>query len=249
MTAFHLTGRNILVTGASSGIGRQVAISITEMGGNVIITGRDASRLNETFLGLKKGNNKMIVADLLLPDDMQNLVNELPPLDGIVNCAGTVNPLPIKFLTEEKIAGIFDINYKMQALLMAQITRHKKLNRDASVVFMSSISAQHPHKGGALYSGSKAAIESLSKVVALEFFTLGIRSNCLSPAMVRTPMFDAAVEKTTTEAMESHINKYPLGVGSPEDVANAAIFLLSDASRWITGTTITLDGGFLLGGK
>ena len=119
---------------------------------------------------------------------------------------------------------------------------------NASIVFISSISAAHPHKGGALYSGSKAAIESFSKVVALEFYPLSIRSNCIAPAMVKTPMYDYAEKGASKETLDEHVKKYPLGVGTVEDVGNAAIFLLSDASKWITGTTITLDGGFLLGG-
>jgi NAD(P)-dependent dehydrogenase (short-subunit alcohol dehydrogenase family) len=248
MTPFHLHQKTILVTGASSGIGRQVALSICEMGGNVIITGRSEERLQETFLMLKKGINKSIKADLLDEKNIQDLVGQLPALDGIVNCAGTVHPFPVKFLSGKKIDEIFDINYKVQVTLTAQIARAKKLNNGASLVFLSSISAQHPHKGGALYSGSKAAIESFSKVVALEFFHQKIRSNCLSPAMVKTPMYDKAEAQGTKEQMDAHINKYPLGPGTTEDVANAAIFLLSDASKWITGTSITLDGGFLLGG-
>jgi len=248
MTPFHLQNKTILVTGASSGIGRQVAVSICEMGGNVVITGRDQQRLNETFSLLKSGNNLQILADLQKEEELQALMAAIPSLDGIVNCIGIVKPFPIKFLSEEKIADTFDINYKTQVLLMAQISRQKKLNKNASVVFISSISAAHPHKGGAMYAGSKAALEAFSKVMALEFFQQGIRSNCLVPAMVKTPMYEYAEKDASKEKLDEHVSKYPLGVGTPEDVANAAIFLLSDAARWITGTSITLDGGFLLGG-
>lgn len=248
MTPFHLHNKTILVTGASSGIGRQIALSICEMGGNVVITGRDKKRLEETFINLKGKNNSSITADLLNQNDLSALVNNIPMLDGIVHCAGIVKPFPVKFLSEEKIQETFQTNYNIQVLLMAQITRQKKINKNASIVFLSSISATHPHKGGALYSASKAAIESLSKVIALEFYPQGIRSNCLSPAMVKTPMYDYAEKGASKETLDEHINKYPLGIGSPSDVANAAVFLLSDASKWITGITITLDGGFLLGG-
>lgn len=249
MTPFHLYNKTILVTGASSGIGKQIAKSISDMGGNVIITGRNKERLDETFSSLDiKYNNVCITADLLNKEELSSLVNQLPAIDGIVHCAGIVKPFPIKFLTEEKIQETFQSNYNMQVLLMAQVTRQKKLSKNASVVFISSISATHPHKGGALYSGSKAAIESLSKVTALEFYPLGIRSNCISPAMVKTPMYEYAEKGASKETLDEHINKYPLGVGSPEDVANTAVFLLSGASKWITGITITLDGGFLLGG-
>jgi NAD(P)-dependent dehydrogenase (short-subunit alcohol dehydrogenase family) len=248
MNPFDLNNKTILITGASSGIGRQTAISICEMGANVIITGRSKDRLSETFSLLKKGDNKIIEADLLKEKAAQSLCDQLPMLDGIVNCAGSVSPFPIKFLSEEKIDETFNLNYKVQVTLIAKITRNKKLNKGASIVFLSSISAAHPHKGGALYSGSKAAIEAFSKVVALEFFPQKIRSNCIAPAMVRTPMYDKAEAQGSKEQMDAHVSKYPLGTGTPEDVANAAIFLLSDASKWITGTTLTLDGGFLLGG-
>ena len=130
MTPFHLYNKTILVTGASSGIGRQVAISVCEMGGNVIITGRNSERLNETLSLLKSGNNKIISADLLNENDLQKLVEQLPLVDGVVNCAGIVKPLPIKFLSEEKIAETFSVNYNVQALLMATITRQKKLNKN-----------------------------------------------------------------------------------------------------------------------
>ncbi|MBP8033109.1 MAG: SDR family oxidoreductase [Bacteroidia bacterium] len=243
-----MQNKTILVTGASSGIGKQIAKSICEMGGNVVITGRDKDRLQETFSQLQAGDNIIFAADLLKQNDLVTLVNQLPLLDGIVHCAGVVKPFPVKFLSEEKIQETFLTNYNIQILLMAQITRQKKLNKKASIVFLSSISAAHPHKGGALYAGSKAAIEAFSKVVALEFYPQGIRSNCIAPAMVKTPMYEYAEKGASKETLDEHVNKYPLGVGEPLDVANTAVFLLSDASKWITGITITLDGGFLLGG-
>jgi NAD(P)-dependent dehydrogenase (short-subunit alcohol dehydrogenase family) len=247
-TPFHLTNKTILVTGASSGIGQQIAISISEMGGNLIISGRNDKRLTETFTKLKKGNHSQIIADITKEEEIKILTQQLPKLDGIVNCVGMVTPFPIKFINQEKIDETFNLNYNAQVLLISSITRAQKLNKNASIVFLSSISGTHPHKGGTLYSGSKIALESFSKVLALEFFPMGIRSNCIAPAMVKTPMYEYSEQNASKETMDAHIAKYPLGVGLPEDVANTAIFLLSDASRWITGTTITLDGGFLLGG-
>jgi NAD(P)-dependent dehydrogenase (short-subunit alcohol dehydrogenase family) len=248
MTPFHLNNKTILVTGASSGIGKQVAISLSEMDAKVVCTGRNKDKLEQTFSQLINSGHSIFQSDLLVEDNVSALVKNCPQLDGVVHCVGTVDPFPIKFLSKTKIDQIFDVNYQVQALLMAQLTRQKKLNRDASVVFVSSISASHPHKGGSLYAGSKAALETFSKVVALEFYQMGIRSNCIAAAMVKTPMYDKAAQQTTKEVMDEHISKYPLGVGLPEDVANAAIYLLSDASRWVTGTTLTLDGGLLLGG-
>ncbi len=247
MTPFQLNNKTILITGASSGIGKQAAISISEIGANVVITGRNQKRLDETFQLLKGKNNLQFSADLLVQEELQKLVEQLPQLDGVFNCAGIVKPFPIKFISTEVLDEVFKINFNAQALLMAQLTRQKKINKNASIVFSSSIAAAHPYKGGALYSSSKAALETYSKVIGLEFSNLGIRSNCIASAMVKTPMFDTAEHQGTKERMDEHIKKYPLGVGLPSDVTNAAIFLLSDASRWMTGQTITLDGGFLLG--
>ena len=249
MTPFHLNNKTILVTGASSGIGRQVAISISEMGGNVVLSGRKKAELEVTLSNLTKGNHQIYAADLLDETARKELVKNIPTLDGIVNSAGVVKPFPIKFITQEKIDETLNINYEIPLLLMAELTKSKKINKNASIVFMSSISGQHPHKGGALYAASKAAIESLSKVFALENYHLGIRSNCISPAMVKTEMYEEAEKGMSKESMDEHVNQYPLGVGHPTDVANTAIFLLSDASKWITGINIVLDGGFLLEAK
>lgn len=248
MNPFQLNDKTIFITGASSGIGREVAITVASMGAKTVITGRDEVRLKETFQSLKGSGHQMFVADLIVENELNDLVKNLPQLDGVVHCAGKVHPFPIKFYTDEKIHEIFDINYKAPVMLMAGIGRTKKLNKSASIVFMSSISAQHPPKGGALYSGAKSALEAFSKGVALEFFLQGVRSNCIAAAMVKTPMYEVAALQTTHEAMENHLSKYPLGIGLPQDIANAVVFLLSDGSRWITGTTLTLDGGYLLGG-
>ena len=246
-TPFHLHNKTILVTGASSGIGRAIAVSIAKMGGTVIASGRDETRLEET-LGILDGKGHQFIAQDLLDDEGRNkLVEQLPSLNGIVHCAGVVHPYPIKFLNQKKIDETLNINYEAPVLLMSAITQKKKLMKDASIVFLSSISGQHPHKGGAMYAGAKAALESFSKVLALEFYPQGIRSNCISPGMVKTAMYDEAEEGMSKESMDEHIAQYPLGVGYPEDVANTTIFLLSDAARWITGINITLDGGFLLG--
>ena len=249
MTPFHLNNKTVLVTGASSGIGKQVAISISNMGGSVILTGRDAKRLEETLSLLSGETHKIIDADLANSEQRTHLVTAIPKLDGVVNCAGVVNPFPIKYISQSKIDETLNINYEIPLLLMAEISKRNKLNKKASVVFLSSISGQHPHKGGVLYASSKAAIEALSKVFALENYHLGIRSNCISPAMVKTPMYHEAAEDMSKESMDAHVAQYPLGVGEPTDVANAAVFLLSDASKWITGINIVMDGGFLLEAK
>jgi NAD(P)-dependent dehydrogenase (short-subunit alcohol dehydrogenase family) len=247
-TPFHLNGKTILVTGASSGIGRQIAVSISLMGGKLILTGRNPEELQKTKTLLHGSGHTAITADLLKENERKTLLDTMTAVDGFVHCAGVVHPFPIKFIDQKKIDETMKINYEAPVLLTGGLLKNKKLNKNASVVFMSSISGQHPHKGGALYGSAKAAIETFAKVVALENYTQGIRCNVLSPGMVITPMYKQAEQEMSKEEMDKHVARYPLGAGQPEDVANAAVFFLSDASRWITGVNLTLDGGFLLEG-
>lgn len=247
-TPFHLQDKNILITGASSGIGRQIAVTVARMGGNVFLVGRNEKRLQEACQNLNGSGHQYFICDILVEEQVNQLISKLPSLDGVVHSVGFVRPYPVKFLSTEKINETFGPNYFSQMLLMASLLRLKKIQIKASIVFISSIAASHPHKGGALYAGSKSALEAFSKVLALELYPQGVRSNCVAPAMVKTPMYEYSEQNASKETMDAHVEKYPLGVGMPEDVANAVVFLLSDASRWITGTTITLDGGFLLGG-
>lgn len=245
-TPFHLTGKTILVTGASSGIGRQVAVSVAQMGGHVVLTGTSEERLEETRRLCNDDAAVIIAADLIKAEARETLAAQIPKLDGLVHCAGFVHSYPTRFLTQEKMDETMNINYEAPVLLMAAIQKHKKLNANASLVFITSICSEHPYRGGALYGSSKAGMETFSKVLALELSDKQIRSNCIAPAMVKTPMFDKAESETSKEMMDKHIEQYLLGAGLPEDVANTAIFLLSPASRWITGETITLDGGLRL---
>lgn len=244
--SFQLNNKTILITGASSGIGRATAIKCAGMGGRLVITGRNSVKLQETFNNLTGENHCIIEGDLTEEKSLNNIIQDCPELDGVVHCAGVVHPFPIGYINSEKINQTFKPNFYAAVELTNKLFKSKKINHHASLVFLSSISGQHPHKGGAMYAASKAAIEAFSKTIALEFASKAIRSNCLCPAMVKTAMFDTAAEGITEEAMEMHIKKYPLGVGYPEDIANAAVFLLSPASRWITGTNIVLDGGLLL---
>jgi NAD(P)-dependent dehydrogenase (short-subunit alcohol dehydrogenase family) len=247
-TPFHLNNKVILITGASSGIGSQIAISVSQMGGKVIITGRDEGRLQETYNQLDGNGHVMLTADLKDPVQVEKLIESLPQLDGLVMNAGAVEAYPIKFLTVDKIKDTFNLNFDAIVLLIAGITRKRKLNKEGSVVFISSISSRFPPKGGAMYSSAKAALQTFSKVVALENSIQKIRANCILPGMVKTALYDEVEKTVTKESMDAHIASYPLGVGYPEDVANAAVFLLSDASRWITGTNLVIDGGCILNG-
>ena len=247
MNEFSLAGKTILVTGASSGIGRQVAITAARHGATLCITGRNESRLAETYRQLSDPASPIPhlfhSADLTSDSEMQSLIDELPLLDGIVHCAGIVAPLPVKFITQPDIDRMFAINYHVPVNLTSKIIRKKRLANHASLVFMSTIATKNPYFGGALYSGSKAALEAYSKTLALEMVTKNIRSNFIMAGLVNTPMIENPSEKNMQEeALQRYISRYPLGIGKPSDVAGAVIFFLSDASAWITGTSLIMGG-------
>jgi NAD(P)-dependent dehydrogenase (short-subunit alcohol dehydrogenase family) len=244
MSFCDLSNKTVLVTGASSGIGRQAAISISELGGKVIITGRNSNKLEETFKLLHGNGHHMRAADLVNEEERRELLNILPALDGLVHCAGIVGPTPAKFIREEDIDKMFNINYRAPVLFTASILQKKKIDKGGSIVLMSSVVTQHPYFGGTLYAGSKGAVEAYTKTLALELVDRQIRVNCLSPGLVNTPLItDPAKEdnpEIVEESLKKYIAKYPMGVGEAEDVANAIVFLLSDQSRWISGTNIPM---------
>lgn len=247
MSNFCLKNKTILITGASSGIGAKTAEVIANLGATVVISARNAERLQNTQQKLPKGNHIIIKADLTNDADIQKLVKEIPLLDGVVHSSGIVKHFPVKLIGIKQIDEIFNINYKAPVLLMTALFKAKKINKGASVVFMSSIACNFPNKGGSLYSGAKAALNSYSKTLALEHAKQKIRSNVILAAMVKTPLFDEAEKTVTKELMDKHGEQYPLGFGEPEDVANTIAFLLSPASKWITGTEIVMDGGLTAG--
>lgn len=243
-----LKDKTILVTGASSGIGRACAILCDQLGAQLILTGRNETELKNTASHLKN-KYQIIVADLTNETLLTNLVKNCPNIDGLINCAGIVKPLPVKFIKSKHITEMFEANFNSTVLLCSELSNAKKFNNNASVVFLSSISSMHPYIGGALYTASKAALEAFCRSFALEHAGKKIRANVIAPALVKTKIFDETELATSEEEMKNYEAQYPLGFGEPQDVANCAAFLLSDASKWITGTTIKMDGGLLLSSK
>jgi NAD(P)-dependent dehydrogenase (short-subunit alcohol dehydrogenase family) len=244
MNPFDLTGKTILVTGASSGIGQQTAISVSQQGGRVILTGRSPEKLAVTFGKLERSDHQTIVADLTIPEQTENLVNSLPELNGVVYSTGISDLVPCQFISPDDIRRNFSIGFDASVLLTSLLLRKKKLIRDnCSLVFISSLATRYPFYGGALYISAKAALETYARVLALELVKKGIRVNCISPAFVKGPMLEETQGKISKEAMDNFLSRQPLGPGDPEDVANAVIFLLSDGSKWISGSNLPLGGG------
>ena len=244
MEQFGLQNKTILISGASSGIGRACALECAKSGANLILSGRNEFKLDE----VSKDCGGLIVAeDLSSSQGVANLVDCIQNVDGIVHAAGIVKPFPVSFVGEKHIREIQNINFNAPVELTSTLLRKKKINNGASIVFISSISSSFPYKGGAVYTAFKAALETYSKVVALEYAHKNIRSNCIKAALVNTRVLEETVNSLPEELLENHKKKYLLGFGEPEDVANAALFLLSEASRWVTGTNLILDGGLTAG--
>lgn len=241
---FGLGGKQILVTGASSGIGRAIAVACAKMGATIILTGRNETKLKETLSLLPVGGHLIIVADLTNADELERLVSALPKLDGLVQCAGVGSRVLCKGMSQKDIDDIMKPNLEAPILLQSSIMTHKKLNKTSSVVFIASRAAVAPVVGNAIYSASKGAIISYSKCLSLELAPRQIRVNCICPAMVWTDLIEQ--DGLTKEEMEEAQLKYPLKrYGKPEDVANLAIYLLSDASNWMTGSCIDITGGVI----
>jgi len=239
---YSLEGKTIFITGASSGIGAQAAISTGEAGARLIITGRDEKRLNDTLHGIKGKDHKSYTSDLTDESHINDLVDKLPELDGIVHCAGITSHLPVQFVNSKSLTEVFGINFVAPVLLTSRSLKKKKIRDNSSIVFLSSISTEHPYFGGSLYVSTKSALEGYSKVLAMELSSRRIRSNCLSPGIVRTPMVDKTEETISKETLKKYEDMSLLGTGKPADVADVILFFLSDASRWITGTNLELGG-------
>ena len=243
MEPFSLKNKTVLITGASSGIGAQSAVVCAQMGAKVIISGRNQERLQETYGKLEGDQHRQIPADLTSEEAINTLVDELPPLDGVVHSAGLTTHMPAKFLRKKNLDQLFSINYEAPVLLTARLLKKKKVNNGGSLVFMSSIATKYPYFGGAVYSSTKAGIEAYSRTLALELAPKKIRSNCLMPSFVKGPMVEEAGKTISQEVLDKFEKMMPLGFGEPEDVAHTVVFFLSDASKWITGAQLTLGGG------
>ena len=239
-----LKDKSILVTGASSGIGRTVCKEVSEEGAVVSLLARNENRLKETMQSLQGDGHHIYMCDLTSDSDLDVFVDRSAQLDGIVFCAGINDYLPVKNISLEKTVKMFQTNYFSQILLVQKLLKAKKINNGASLVFISSVSSLIGVPGTLLYASSKGAINSAVKVLASELAPKGIRANAICPGVVCTPMIgDSAI---SDDQLIEESKRYPLGLGSPENVADAVVFHLSDKSKWLTGNIMVLDGGFSL---
>lgn len=243
---YSLEGKTILITGASSGIGRSAAIECSKMGANVIITARNGTKLSQVMNELEGDSHRMVLCDLSNEADINKMVEELPEVQGLINNAGYTKILPVQFINTEAINDIFQVNTVAPMLLLQKLLKKKKIKKGASVVFTSSLAGLGCCTvGNSMYSATKGAISAFIRCVALELAPKNIRVNAVCPAMVDTGILSSGT--ITEEQLSIELNNYPLRrFGKPTDIALAMVYLLSDAASWVTGDNLVIDGGLTL---
>lgn len=256
MSLFSLKGKNILITGASSGIGRACALACAESGANAILMGRNLKNLKELSNEINV-NNPENTSPLYFSVDLQSeidqmetvvkqVVQQIGKIDGMIGAAGIEKTLPLRAVRPTDYQEIFDINVIANFEIARILSKKKFVTESASFVFISSITALISRPGLSGYSASKGALVSGTRAIALELAPKKIRANCISPGTILTPMVNKYLASLSPEEQENRKLGYPLGLGKPKDVAYASIFLLSDASRWITGQNLVIDGGYTI---
>ena len=244
---FSLKNKVIFVTGASSGIGKAIAIECSKMGAKLIISARNQERLSDTLSLLEGEGHQMIIADLSNDESLNTIVETIDEkLDGVVQCAGFTISKPFPFFSKEEIENIMRVNFESPVILTQLLLKKKKIAKKASVVFISSISGVLCSAVAAtFYSASKGAINGIVKGLAIELAPKKIRVNCVNPGMIDTNIFESGT--ISEEQLKEDIKRYPMKrYGTPEEVAHAVIYLLSDASSWTTGSNLVIDGGYTL---
>lgn len=242
---YSLDGKSILVTGASSGIGRCTAIECSKLGARVVLVARNIERLNETLAKMTGDGHIALSGDLTIEEDVKKIAAECPELDGVVNNAGIAISKPVAFYSEKDLNSIFGTNTFAPMLFNKWLLKKKKIKKQASLVFTSSIASKSSHLGNGIYGSSKAALSTYMRYCAGELAAKGIRCNAVLPGMVETKLIhDGAISE---EDLKKDLLNYPLGrYGKPEEIAWAIIYLLSDASAWVTGHELIIDGGTTL---
>lgn len=241
---FSLEGKTILVTGAASGIGRATAIQCAEMGAKVILVDLNEQGLKESMALISRDDTEYRALDLTDLDKLIEMVGSLPKLDGVASNAGIVLSLLAKFSESKDMERVFKINTFSHINLIQQLIAQKKLNKGASIVFTSSMSGVYCGlAGGSLYGATKSAILGYTKALAIELAPRRIRVNTIHPGMIETPLTNGTA--LSKELLEEDAKNYPLGrYGKPEEIAYSIVYLLSDATVWMTGSQLLIDGGY-----
>ena len=241
---FTLEGKTVLVTGAASGIGRATAVQCAEMGAKVLLVDLNESGLQETQKLIARDDSEYRALDLTDLEKLTEMVSTLPKLDGVASNAGIVLSLLAKFSEPKDVERIFKINTFSHINLVQQLINQKKLNKGASIVFTSSMSGVYCGlAGGSLYGATKSAILGYTKALAIELAPRGIRVNTIHPGMIETPLTSGTA--LSKELLEEDAKNYPLGrYGKPEEIAYSIVYLLSDATVWMTGSQLLIDGGY-----
>lgn len=245
---FTLSEKTILITGASSGIGRQCAIDCSRMGARVVLIGRNEERLAETRRQMQGSGHFVMSMDLTNLDGIGecivSIIADVGPLDGFVHAAGIERTLPVKFTKPLDYEDVYRINSMSAFEIVRHLASKKNSNMGASLVLISSITSLIGRGGVGAYAASKGALIAAMRPMAIELATRKIRVNCISPGTVLTPMMEQYLSSLTKEQRERRLDGFLLGMGCSEDISNACIYLLSDASRWVTGQNLIVDGGY-----
>ena len=239
---FSLVGKTLLVTGSSSNIGRKIAIRCSEMGAKVIVAARSEERMKETVAVLSGEGHQYVSVDLNSAESIAALAEALPVLNGVVMCAARFDSTPVKNIKRDLVQSMFETNTFANFDLVQKLLKMKKVSKGSSIVFISSVASMRPYKGNSLYSATKGAINSFSKVLAMELGAKQIRVNCIHPGIVRR---DEGVREgaLTVEQQRAEMERFPLGMGETDDIAYASVYLLSNEAKWITGIDLIVDGG------
>ncbi|MGO9022306.1 MAG: SDR family NAD(P)-dependent oxidoreductase [Syntrophobacteraceae bacterium] len=243
-----MEGRLILVTGASSGIGRETSVLLSQLGARLVLVGRNEERLQQTFGLLQGTRHKVEPLDLASTEAispwLKNLSEELGPLDGLVHSAGVQFVCPLAFMKMKRLEELMQVNFNAAVALVRAFRQKGCFHPNSSVVFLASVMGLVGQPGVSAYAASKGALIALTKSLALELAGESIRINSVAPAVVETRMAAHLKEQQTSGQFEDVISRHPLGIGKPIDVAYGIAYLLADTGRWITGTTLVIDGGY-----